>query len=345
MYLRPVRMSCWRTQAARNASRSVPSVTSADYRIPLFPNRALSGCWAEIGKPSRRGKSDEDRRARRPPGPNVKSCAADILDAPRQAYSSDGLEAMGHASRAPSARTCSGEAARAAPEIRSDGGSIGIRMRNCAQDSPTTIELEVSDPRLRGGGSVTPGWSTPEEVRELRHGCLVASEATMKSVNSFSFPRTIRSHRRSPISRIRHSGREVGSGHGIRVVRVVAAMVLLALVMIVSALYAAGWWVPRLWQPISDPGDWGQGLASLVVLGTSALGLAVAYLWFKIVTRAEETGPDSFQPVTSRLFPTELAWSLVDQGDDRAATILLKALLTTGGEPQQTRRALVRIES
>lgn len=193
-------------------------------------------------------------------------------------------------------------------------------------------------------GIVTPGWSTPEEVRELRHWLLgrFRGDDEVRQLlflpSDHPLPPEV-ADLADPAFRSRGRERVTGSGW----CALLAAMLLLALVMIVSALYAAGWWVPRLWQPISDPGDWGQGLASLVVLGTSALGLAVAYLWFKIVTRAEETGADSFQPVTSRLFPTELAWSLVDQGDDRAATILLKALLTTGGEPQQTRRALVQM--
>jgi hypothetical protein len=120
-------------------------------------------------------------------------------------------------------------------------------------------------------------------------------------------------------------------------------MVVLGLVAIGSVFNAAVWWLPRLWHPFADPGESAQALTSLVVLGASALGVAGAYLWFTIATRVDNADPDTFQPVTSPLFPTELAWSLVDQGDERAATILLRALLTTAGEPQQARRALVQM--
>lgn len=193
-------------------------------------------------------------------------------------------------------------------------------------------------------GIVTPGWSTPEEVRELRHWLLGRFQGDDEVRQLLCLP----AHHPLPPEvadladpAFRSRGRERVTGAAGCASFVV--MVFLGLLVIGTAVNAAGWWVPRLWQPFADPGDVGPAVTSLVVLGASALGLAVAYLWFRIATRVAKPGPDSFEPVTSRLFPTELAWSLADEGDDRAATILLKALIKTGDEPQQARQALVQM--
>ena len=69
-----------------------------------------------------------------------------------------------------------------------------------------------------------------------------------------------------------------------------------------SVSYAAGWWVPRLWQQFAGPSDRSQAVTSLVVLAVSAVGLVVGYLVFRRVTRVEIATPDSFQPIVSRLF-------------------------------------------
>lgn len=192
-------------------------------------------------------------------------------------------------------------------------------------------------------GIVFAGWSTPDEIRDLRHWLL----GRFRGDDEVRDLLALRPDQPLPAEvadladpAFRSRGRERAGSGGCSSFLVMA---LFGLSTLITLVYAAGWWVPRLWQPFAGPSDRNHAVAWLVALAVSALGLAVAYLVFRRVTAVEAPTPNSFQPLVSRLFPTELAWSLADAGDDRGATILLKALLTTGRDPQQARRALVQL--
>lgn len=193
-------------------------------------------------------------------------------------------------------------------------------------------------------GVVAAGWSTPDEIQELRHWLLGRFRGDDEVRELLGLPADQPlppevADLADPAFRSRGQERAAGSGG----CAAFFVMALFGLLTLGSVIYAAAWWVPRLWQQFAGPSDRSQAVTSLVVLAVSAVGLAVGYLVFRRVTRVEIASQDSFQPIVSRLFPTELAWSLADQGDERGAAILLKALLTTGSDPQQARRALVRL--
>lgn len=200
--------------------------------------------------------------------------------------------------------------------------------------------------RLRGVGSqaarwgiVTLGWSTPAEIIELRRWLLgrfwgddevrdllsLPSDRPLPREVADLAPPEFRSTGRPPVS---------GSGGCVSF----AAMIvcgLLAIGCVVSSVI----WLPGLWQPFASEADHGRAVGSLVTLGAAVLGFAGSALWFRLAARA----PDRSGPELSRLFPTELAWRLIDTGDERGAVILLKGVLTKGNEPRQARRALAQL--
>lgn len=193
-------------------------------------------------------------------------------------------------------------------------------------------------------GVVVAGWSTPEEIQELRHWLLGRFRGGDEVRELLGLPADQPlppdvADLADPAFRSRGHERVVGSGGCVSFI----VMAFLGILTLGTVINAAGWWARHLWQPFPGPSDRSQAVTSLVVLAVSAVALALAYLVFRRVTRVESPTPGSFQPVVSRLFATELAWSLADEGDARGATILLRALLTTGNDPQQARRALVQL--
>lgn len=227
-----------------------------------------------------------------------------------------------------------------------------IQQRLRKQPDPDLRAALAAHYRLQGVGSqaarwgvTVSGWSTTGEIRDLRHWLLgrFVGEDEIRELLFLepdqSLPPEV-ADLADPAFRSRGHERPGSSGGACVSVIVMA---LLALITLVSCIYAVVWWLPRLWQPFADQSELSLGATSLVVLAVSAVGLAVAWLVFWRATRMRCPAPDSFRPLVSQLFPTDLAWSLADQGDVRGASILLKAILKTGSEPQQARRALVQL--